>query len=259
MKNCFPFKIGTTSFIYPASYETNVRRLGGYLDEIELLLFESGPESLPSKSVVRELRVLSETLKVSYNVHLPIDIDPANPDSRVRRKAVEAVRDVIDRTLPLSPSTFTFHLPAGGEAVQAEERKRWQERATDSVRKILQTGIESRQVSIETLMYPFAWAVPVIDEMDLSVCLDFGHLIKEGVDVEATYQTYRKRTTIVHLHGVEGGQDHLPLSRMEPGLLTRLMALLHDFSGVVSLEVFSLSAWMDSMMTFDGAWRDRIR
>ena len=47
-KGIFPFKIGTTSFIYPDGYVQNVKMLAPYLDEIELILFESAPGSLPT-------------------------------------------------------------------------------------------------------------------------------------------------------------------------------------------------------------------
>jgi hypothetical protein len=38
-KGLFPFNIGTTSFIYPDDYVPNVKMLGPYLGNIELLLF----------------------------------------------------------------------------------------------------------------------------------------------------------------------------------------------------------------------------
>ena len=40
-KGLFPFKICTTSFIYPDHYIPNVKMLGPFVDEIELLVFES--------------------------------------------------------------------------------------------------------------------------------------------------------------------------------------------------------------------------
>jgi len=38
-KHAYPFKLGTTSFIYPDGYVPNVKMLGPYMDEIELLFF----------------------------------------------------------------------------------------------------------------------------------------------------------------------------------------------------------------------------
>jgi hypothetical protein len=49
-KKRYPFRIGTTSFIYPAGYTENVARLGPHVDEIEILMFESHPDSRPTDS-----------------------------------------------------------------------------------------------------------------------------------------------------------------------------------------------------------------
>ena len=42
----YPFKIGTTSYIYPAGYVDNVKILAPCLDEIELLLLESAESDI---------------------------------------------------------------------------------------------------------------------------------------------------------------------------------------------------------------------
>ncbi|MBT8357208.1 MAG: sugar phosphate isomerase/epimerase, partial [Desulfobacterales bacterium] len=73
-KGAYPFKLGTTSFIYQDDYIPNVKMLGPYIDEIELLLFESKPSSLPNKKEIDELSLLSKEFDLSYNIHLPIDI-----------------------------------------------------------------------------------------------------------------------------------------------------------------------------------------
>ena len=47
-KSGYPFRLGTTSFIYPAGWAENVARLAPLVDEVELLFFESQiPGSLP--------------------------------------------------------------------------------------------------------------------------------------------------------------------------------------------------------------------
>ena len=72
-KGVYPFKIGTTSFIYPDHIIPNVKILGRYLDEIELLLFESTPDSLPSKEEITTLATLATELDLTYHIHLPLD------------------------------------------------------------------------------------------------------------------------------------------------------------------------------------------
>ena len=59
-KGLFPFKLGTTSYIYPAPILPNVMRLAPFLDEIELVLFESSCEdNLPGKDQIHRLKELS--------------------------------------------------------------------------------------------------------------------------------------------------------------------------------------------------------
>src|SRR5210317_1315717 len=89
-KGLYPFKICTTSFIYPDHYIPNVRMLGPYMDEIELLLFESlGSEVLPSRAVISELCRLAGDFDLSYNVHLPTDISISDRDPAQQQRAVE--------------------------------------------------------------------------------------------------------------------------------------------------------------------------
>ena len=64
-KGLYPFRLGTTSFIYPDQYVPNVKSVGPFVDEIELLLFESGPvESLLPKPVIEDLVDLSRELTI---------------------------------------------------------------------------------------------------------------------------------------------------------------------------------------------------
>ena len=68
LKNCHPFRLGTTSFIYPAGYAENVKLLGPYIDAVEVLAFESRwPDSLPSEADIAELVRLGEEHDLCYN------------------------------------------------------------------------------------------------------------------------------------------------------------------------------------------------
>ena len=97
-KNHYPFRLGTTSFIYPESYIPNVKMLGPYLDEIELLFMESN--SLPSKDQINELALLAKEYELTYNIHLPTDISIGASDSSIRLHAVETVKRVSASSVP---------------------------------------------------------------------------------------------------------------------------------------------------------------
>jgi hypothetical protein len=113
-KGLFPFKICTTSFIYPDHYIPNVKMLGPYLDEIELLLFESrGIDALPSRTVITELCRLAGEFDLSYNVHLPTDISISDRDPARQQHAVETMIRVMDLVRPLDASALILHVPFG--------------------------------------------------------------------------------------------------------------------------------------------------
>ncbi|MBW1753844.1 MAG: sugar phosphate isomerase/epimerase, partial [Deltaproteobacteria bacterium] len=125
-KGAYPFKLGTTSFIYPDHITPNIRMLGPYLDEIELLFFESQPAGMPSPQEIKEIRQLAKDFDLTYNIHLPLDISLGAPDPSKRLTAIEIIKQIIDLTAPLAPSTYTLHLPYDEADFDNERIKRWQ-------------------------------------------------------------------------------------------------------------------------------------
>ena len=251
-KNAFPFTLACPSFVYPAGYADNVRHLAPFVDEIELLFFESRfPDSLPSPALVRELAQLARSGGITTNVHLPTDIYLGHRDAGVRQTAMDVLAHMIDRCAPLNPTTFTLHLIR--DPSEPDDR-RWQANAAASLEAVLAAGLPGRHISVETLDYDFEIAAPVIEHLDLSVCMDMGHLMVHGVDITTFYDRWEERVTIAHLHGVDDAQDHLSLDRLTAAHMVRVMDLLKRFSGVVSLEVFSFQALNASMAHLLDQW-----
>lgn len=238
-KKRFPFTLATTSFIYPDHIAPNVEKLGPVIDEIELILFESIPEdSLLSATDIKVMDRLSKAYDVTYNIHLPLDISIT--DKNTGLKTVETLHRIITDTMPLNPSTWTLHLPCGNGCRDSSRRSEWQERTFEHLRRLLSRGIDPHQISIETLDYPFEWVADIIRELDLSVCLDIGHVILYGYDLESIFHRFKDKITIIHLHGVENRKDHIALNRMAPDNWRIVKSLLADYHNVVSLEVFAL-------------------
>jgi sugar phosphate isomerase/epimerase len=252
-KGRFPFTLATTSFIYPDDYVPNVRRLGPYVDEIELLCYESA--HLPARGTIDELARLSGECGVTYNVHLPSDLSISHRDGSHREQAVNAVLRAFERVAPLSPTTCTLHIPCNGHPLPADEIERWRDRVQVSLEKILEAGVGPGLISVETLDYPLGALKDLIGAFGLGVCLDVGHLILHGRDVEKTFAEFEAKTAIIHLHGVRDGKDHLALDHLPHDLGAPLTRILPTYKGVVSLEVFSfnhLSAslnWMEGRFT----------
>lgn len=254
-KGVYPFKLGTTSFIYPDHIIPNIKMLGPYLDEIELLFFESQPASLPSRHEIKEMGLLAEEFDLSYNVHLPLDISMSAPDPSKRQAALKTILQIIDLTLPLAPSTYTLHLPYNGTDFEPEQIKKWQELVYQSMEQLLSTGIATRWISIETLDYPFEWVENILNDLNLSACIDLGHLMVHGFEPETVFERYSHITSIIHLHGVENNTDHLALDRLSSKRANTIMGILKRFTGVVSLEVFSYNKLVNSLLFLERRWQ----
>ena len=256
-KGCYPFRLACPSFIYPAGYVDNVRRLAGCVDEIELLLLESLPGSLPGRQEINELAVIGNDCGLTFNIHLPTDIDigAVNPESG--RTAVDALLRVIDLARPLAPVSATLHIPGTDVSGHTPKMNDWRERVMKNLSRLLEkSGIPPRSVAIETLDYPIADLDPVIRNLDLSVCLDTGHLMVRNEDCRNVFRTWAERIVIVHVHGVESGRDHLALSRLSKNQTGQIAHILSAFQQSLSLEVFSVEALAASLDYLDRIWQD---
>jgi sugar phosphate isomerase/epimerase len=254
-KGIFPFKIGTTSFIYPDGYVQNVKMLAPYLDEIELILFESAPNSLPSNHEIKELLSLSNEYDISYNIHLPLDISMGVEDSSTRHSAIETIKQVMDLTAPLSPTSYTLHLPYGESDFESEQVKRWKECTYQSMDTLCSFGFNSRIISIETLNYPLEWVEDILIGFNLSVCMDLGHLILYELDMKDIFERYKDRTSIIHLHGANENKDHQPLDLLSKSNLKTIIRMLKQFRGIVSIEVFSFDYLNVSLKYLESVWK----
>jgi sugar phosphate isomerase/epimerase len=250
-KNAYPFKISAPSFIHPDDYVPNVQMLGPFLDEIELLCFESQVSSLPTPETIQELKSLAEEFRFTYNVHLPTDLDPGNPESKEQNRFVENMLRVMDVTRPLAPTTYILHLPYNQSPIGSVCDKAWQDRISDSLYRLRDAGVQGNALSIETLNYPLEWIEQILREHDLRVCLDMGHLIVNHENIETTYHRFAGQTRMIHLHGVNSGKDHQALDVMDQESIDKLFSLLKQFAGTVSIEVFSYNHLLASLAVLE--------
>lgn len=249
-KKNYPFRLGTTSFIYPDLYSENVRLLGPYLDEIELLFFESREAGcFPSVYEIEKLKDLKEEYDLTYNIHLPTDVDLSSPDPSEREKAVVNLMHVIKMTKDIDPVTYTLHIPfelnrPGGENL-------WRVYAAKGLRDLLaHDEILPEKISVETLFYPPHFMAPLLEEFNLSMCLDVGHVLLDGGDPLEEFIKYRDRISIIHLHSAKNKIDHLSLDNFNEEDFSKIREILKDFSESVSIEVFSFKDLENSLNFF---------
>ena len=254
-KGTYPFKIGTTSFIYPDHYIPNVKMLGPFIDEIELLLFESQEiDSIPSRAIIAELGQLGREFDLSYNVHLPTDVSITDRDSKRQQNAVETMVRVIEHVQPLFPSALVLHLPLD-ETFSEQSTAPWRDRIYQNMKKILPAIKNNRLIAIETLDYPLELLADILVDLDLSICLDLGHLMIYDYDILEVYKKYKAFTSVIHLHGVENRCDHTTLERLSDESISKVRQILTQFTGVVSLEVFSFEDLDSSLKCLEYHWR----
>ncbi|MFZ5563951.1 MAG: cobamide remodeling phosphodiesterase CbiR [Thermodesulfobacteriota bacterium] len=252
-KGVYPFSLACPSFIYPAGYAENTRRLSGLVDEIELLFFQSAPESMPDPDEIEALKNIGHNGDVVYNVHLPIDISIAGADAAEGRRAREAVIGLYDRVRELSPVSWTLHVPM--DAAEPRSSRQWADRACGRIEEVLACRrIPSRSMALETLDYsPFILG-DIAERLDCSICLDTGHLMARGIDCKTVFDALKDRVTIVHAHGVSQGRDHLALDRLSPSQQKDMGHILQSFRGTFCLEVFCSDHLFSSMDCLNRLW-----
>ena len=258
-KNRYPFKLGTTSYVYPAPILPNAMSLAPLLDEIELVLFESsGEDNLPDDELINRLKALSMDWGVRFNIHLPIDIYLGDPRRAVRSEGVRIVKKFIERMMSLSPSTYTLHFSLRDEKGQdALDLAGWKAHLNESTEEILKVGIGASRISVETLGYPFEWIEDIVKAFGLSICLDLGHLLLQGLDPRAYLERYLPDTSIIHLHGLRNGIDHLGIDKLDGEILDLILSYLRHFQGILSIEVFAFDDLKNSLQVLEEKWRTR--
>jgi sugar phosphate isomerase/epimerase len=253
LKGRFPFSFGVTSYIYPADIAYNIERLRDRVDEMELVLFQGADASnLPTPDDVKRFARLSDGSGLRFNVHLPLDIDIASAEAGVRDRSVQTIERILDLTHPLSPTSCTLHLPQGPDDSPVE----WRKRAHEALQRLP----EPRSFfCVETLQWDLREADDLLRELGLSVCIDVGHLLLFGRDVAEHFRFFSGRVTMVHLHGVKDGKDHISLARLPEGDLERVAQTLATtrYGGSLSLEVFNLDDFESSIEPFERAFSGR--
>jgi len=242
----------------------NLIELGG-----DLVLFMPHTYAPPA---IERLARLKEEKGLSFTVHLPLwSVEPSTLLQPVRDGSVKAVLDCIRATQPLEPEAYVLHATGALAAEFTQMRlppqakalilRQFQQSAVHSLKTILsETGIASRKLAIETIEFPFDLTLEMAELLDLSICLDVGHVLagfSGPLDVFDVLETVLPRLGEVHLHdcpsfqreGALGyGKDHQVLGAGDldaARLFDRLHAAAWDGPIIFELTVEEALASMD--------------
>ena len=192
------------------------------------------PHTLDGATIERLGALRAET-GVSYTVHLPLwSIELSTPLKPVREGSVQVLLDTMEATLPLEPEVYVLHATGGLAAefyhmdlpdlAQSFVLRQFQKGARESIETLLaQTGVPSRQLAIETVEFPFDLTWELAEALDLSICLDIGHVLVGFSGPLGLFDVLEQclpRLSEVHLHDapwqgpeceIGYGKDHQPL------------------------------------------------
>ena len=219
------------------------------------------PQSFAPDTIERLAALKAET-GLAYTVHLPLwSTEPSTPLAPVREGSVQALVDIVQRTLPLAPEVYVLHATGALAAefyhmglpnlAQRFVLGQFQAAAARSVVAILeQTGLESRRLAIETIEFPLDLTLALAEDLDLSLCLDVGHILA-GFSGDVSFfdalELCLPRLAEVHLHDAPQwqpgqplgyGTDHHPLGSGDLDV-ARLLGRLEEagFAGPIIFEL----------------------
>lgn len=254
MRGHYPWKIGATSFVIPASVEDNVRFLAGKVDDIQLLFFESSWQArLPHHIDINLLADLAQEHGHSYTVHLPLDLQLGSADRSLRLKAVAEIERITSLCNDLAPEAYDVHCNLEPDL----EAAAWSDYCLESF-VLLQKRLGKmwRLLCIENINYDFGLIAETVQRSASKVCVDFGHLHHQGFEDNQFFSRFD--IGHVHLHGVDSGHDHRALTADDRPFLRRLAQEMkaHDYGGVVSLELYKADWLAESLRIVDQAWSE---
>jgi sugar phosphate isomerase/epimerase len=188
-----------------------------------------------SPETIQRLAALKAETGLSYTVHLPLwSVEPSTPLAPVREGSVRALIEAVQATAPLEPEVYVLHATGALAAefyrmdlpdlARALILRQFQSGARQSIEVLLsETGIAGRRLAIETIEFPFDLTLGLAEDLDLSICLDTGHVLvgfSGPVDLFDVLEQSLPRLAEIHLHDgpwqgpeqvIGYGQDHRPL------------------------------------------------
>lgn len=230
------------------------------------------PHTLAPQAI-RELQELKASTDVTYTVHLPLwSVEPSTPLAPVRQGSVRAMLDAVQATMPLEPEVYVLHATGALAAefyrmdlpdpVRALLLSQFRDQARSSIATILtQSGLAGRQIAVETIEFPLQLTLEIAEDLDLSVCLDVGHILSGfsgPIDLLGALDMCLPRLAEIHLHDAPAcgsqdeiiyGRDHRPLGDGDLDV-ARLFDRLSEagYAGPVIFEL-TLEQALDSLDT----------
>lgn len=238
-----PFRLGCTSFLLPDDILPNIEYVAGFVDDVEILIFESDAISpLPTQEAVAEMERIRAAHNMSYSVHLPLDTYLADRDPAIRETSVQKCLRVRDRLQGVASPRYVIHTePCNAEPDLAG--------TVLALQAAIQGGFIPSSLCVEYNNPCFHQIAIPANEMGITFCMDVGHLLLHGENPLHFLERYGDNIQIIHLHGVANGRDHHDLSHLEPTLLKAMLDFASSSANdpIVTIEVFNRDRFLTSL------------
>ena len=253
--------------VFGADLVENVRLLAEHVDHIEILLFHTPSlHNIPGPKKIRALREIGKQKNVTYTVHLPDSLEIASTDSSRRKETLRLAREICLRLEALDPKHYVLHIPFTAPTLvpvpglyfhtgNEQNWNEWTKRALESL-EMLEEGIgQGHKLLVENINYSPSFLEPFWEQGLCALCLDIGHLMLGGENVTEVMKRYLNVTRAIHLHGVQGYDEHLSLSILPENVVQGWLGCLRmaSYQGLIVLEVFNpedLEESMDLLLEF---------
>jgi sugar phosphate isomerase/epimerase len=211
---------------------------------------------------IQRLASVKDELDLSYTVHLPLwSLEPSTPLTHVREGSVRALIEIVNKTKPLNPEMYVIHATGAlaaefyrmklPDAARMIILRQFQNAARESLKMLLsETDLPSRKLAVETIEFPFDFTLELAEDLDLSICLDTGHVLvgfSGPLTISEATNRCLPRLGEVHLHdgpwqGFEQkigyGMDHQPLGAGDLDIKQFIDQLkTNEFNGPIIFEL----------------------
>lgn len=234
------WKLAAPSFIWPARIGENCLRLKDLVQEVGLVFFETAGSL---KYDATDLPYWLAELDLEYHLHLPLDL----PWDQGASHVFDLCQSLMQKTDYLAPHLYVLH-PPPQEEILLDFCSLWsKERCLQSL------ALENVQDCDLTDFWRR------IEELDLSVCLDLGHLLTFQQNALLRMPGFWDRTHMLHIYGDLDGHRHSSLEQLSAqGKEVLHQALLRiPQDSTLVLEVFdpgSLQTSLDIFSTWISNW-----
>ncbi len=213
-----PFRLAAPSCVIPDRVGPNCRVLAPLVREVGLMLLETrGCQEYDDRDLPRDLPALGLT----YHAHLPVDL----PWESGEQAVCEALGAIEQKIAFLHPHGYVLHPPPPGGL-------------TRLLRLRPDIGPLLRLENTRDSDFTDIWGE--IEDLDLNVCLDVGHLISYGQERILQIPGFLDRVRMLHVYGGESERGHAELRHLPDPELLR--SVLHEVRADLPLvvEVFRL-------------------